>query len=70
MSVYRYRTWGGETATVDAASVEFTSEHVVWRDASGRVVLAESNNNVSRLSNDAAIGEATRRLETPEETTP
>jgi len=60
---WRYRTWGGRTATVVASSVEFTAHHVVWRDSEGSVVLAEGNANVHQLSEVGHLGSATNHIE-------
>lgn len=65
MNTYRYKTWSGSHATVQAASVEFGSAYVVFRDVDGRVVLAEQVANVAQLTNDAAEGDATRRPRPP-----
>lgn len=66
MNTYRYSTPMGSAATVRAASIEFGPAHVVFRDLDGRVVLAEQVANVSKLTNDAAEGDATRRPRPPE----
>lgn len=63
METYRYKTWSGAVVTVQATTVRFEPGYVVFEDHDGRIVLAEDAANVSRLSNDRAVGEATRRLE-------
>lgn len=57
---WRYRTWGGTTATVVAATVDFAPHHVVWRDAEGAVVLAEKAEDVNELAQVGTLGSATR----------
>lgn len=65
---YRYKTWSGAIATVEAYSVAFHPGYVVFSDIDGRIVLAEDAANCSRLSNDDAEGVATRRLPNPKDT--
>lgn len=60
MTTWRYRTWGGGTATVVADRVEFVNTHVVWRDSEGSVVLAERPENVSELAQVGTLGSSTR----------
>lgn len=65
MATYRYKTWSGGVAVVDAYSVAFEPGYVVFSDIEGRIVHAEAATNCLQLTNDAAVGTSTRRLLPP-----
>ena len=48
-----YRSWSARTRYVEGvADVEFTSEHVVFRNEQGVILLAEKNSDVGHLRED------------------
>lgn len=57
---WRYQTWGGSVSTVVGYGIAFEATHVVWRDAAGRVILAERPENVNQLAEVGNAGSSTR----------
>lgn len=59
---FRYKTFMGDVAVVEAYSVSFEAHHVVFRDEFSGIVLAEDVRQVGRLTERDVDGTATRRL--------
>lgn len=49
MSKFRWKTWAGDTETIEADRIEFAPGHVIFRDLNHRIILAMENSNVNHL---------------------
>ena len=56
LRTFTYKTWGGQTKTVEAHYIQFMTEHVTfWIEQSGEwnfMVLAEANRNCNEIKEE------------------